>query len=235
MAGAAVTVLIHGALILGWQMARTLPPGQSEGARSAIQWIRLPALPTHTEAARSALPEDTRRRPRLAPFGHARPGLTTTIPTPPAPAPASASDAPGPATAPAFSAEAPAKPGAEANIENARRSAGSIDRALREENRPYITAPLDSPQIRMRNGMAQAHAMAPNRLWEAPKIEELVNNTGDGARRTRVITGNGTYCVTERAPATSIDMIEKHGKLRFTNCPQHEDPAKQQEWRTARD
>jgi hypothetical protein len=87
----------------------------------------------------------------------------------------------------------------------------------------------------MRNGMEQAHAMAPGRLWEAPKIEELVNNTGDGARRTRVITGNGTYCVTERSPATSVDMIEKHGKLRFTNCPQHEEPAKQQEWRTARD
>jgi hypothetical protein len=120
-------------------------------------------------------------------------------------------------------------------MENALRSAGSIDRALRKENQPYITAPLDSPQIRMRNGLGQAHAMAPRRLWEAPKIDELVNNTGDGARRTRVISGNGTYCITERSPTTSIDRIEKHGKLRLTNCPQHEDPAKQQEWRTARD
>jgi hypothetical protein len=66
-------------------------------------------------------------------------------------------------------------------------------------------------------------------------VEELVNNTGDGARRSRVITGNGTYCITERAPTTSIDMIEKHGKLRFTSCPQHEAPATQQEWRTLRD
>ena len=77
--------------------------------------------------------------------------------------------------------------------------------------------------------------MAPNKLWEAPKIEELVNNSGDGARRARVITGGGTYCVTERSPATSIDMIEKHGKLRITSCPQDEAPASAQEWRTARD
>ena len=62
-----------------------------------------------------------------------------------------------------------------------------------------------------------------------------MNQTGDGARRTRVITGRGTYCITERSPVTSIDMIEKHGKQRFTNCPQHETPARPQERRTARD
>jgi hypothetical protein len=107
-------------------------------------------------------------------------------------------------------------------MEQARRDIGGIDKALRKENKPYIAAPLDSPQIRLRRGIEQANAMAPNRLWEAPKVEELVNDTGDGARRSRVITGNGTYCITERAPTTSIDMIEKHGKQRFTSCPQHE-------------
>ncbi len=30
-------------------------------------------------------------------------------------------------------------------------------------------------------------------------------------------------------------MIEMHGKIRFTTCPQHETPARPQEWRTARD
>jgi hypothetical protein len=234
VAGAAVTLVIHLALILGWRMARTLPHAQIEDARSAIQWLRLPALPPHTEEKRSAPPEETRRRPDRAPAHAVLPGLARRQ-TEPDPAPASALAAPRPATEPVFSAEGPAKSGAESIIESARRSAGSIDRAMRKENRSYITAPLDSPQIRMRNGMEQAHAMAPGRLWEAPKIEELVNNTGDGARRTRVITGNGTYCVTERSAATSVDMIEKHGKLRFTNCPQHEEPAKQQEWRTARD
>lgn len=87
----------------------------------------------------------------------------------------------------------------------------------------------------MQYGMERAHAMAAPRLWEAPQIEELVNQTGDGARRTRVVTGNGTYCISERAPTTNVETIEAHGKLRLTNCPQHEDIAKPQEWRTARD
>jgi hypothetical protein len=30
-------------------------------------------------------------------------------------------------------------------------------------------------------------------------------------------------------------MIEKHGKWRQTNCPEHESTASSQEWRTARD
>ena len=96
-------------------------------------------------------------------------------------------------------------------------------------------APPDSPQLRMREGMELARALAPPRLWEAPRVEELVNNTGDGSRRTRVITGNGTYCLTERSPATNVEMIEMHGKQRFTSCPRHETPAKKQAWRTARD
>lgn len=120
-------------------------------------------------------------------------------------------------------------------LERARRTAGAADRALRKENRPYIVAPLDSPLIRMRKGIEAAAALAPNAWYQAPKVEELVNNTGDGARRNRVITGNGTYCITERAPTTSIDMIEKHGKLRLTSCPAHEAPANPQEWRTAQD
>ena len=87
----------------------------------------------------------------------------------------------------------------------------------------------------MREGMEHARAMAPPRLWEAPKVEELVNNTGDGARRTRVITGRRTYCITNRAPTTNVEMIEMHGRQRFTNCPSDEEPPKQQVWRTARD
>lgn len=120
-------------------------------------------------------------------------------------------------------------------MDSARRSIGDIDRALRKERAPTIVLPPDSPQIRLQRGIGHAHDMAPPRLWEAPKVGELVNNTGDGARRTRVISGNGTYCITERSPATSIDMIEKHGKQRFTSCPRDEEPAKAQAWRSARD
>jgi hypothetical protein len=143
--------------------------------------------------------------------------------------------------APAASAEAPAaaapaaSPSARQILERARRDIGGIDKALRKENNPYIGAPLDSPQMRLRRGIEHAADMAPPKLWEAPKVQELVNNTGDGARRSRVITGDRTYCLTERATNTDVEMIEHHGKLRITNCPTHEEPSKQQAWRTLRD
>lgn len=122
-------------------------------------------------------------------------------------------------------------------LDQAKRVVGAIDRALRKENNAYIVAPLDSPQIRMRRKIEEAAALAPKRFWEAPKIEEVVNDSGDGTRRTRVTSGGRTYCITERSFATSIDMTEKHGKQMITDCSRdNEKPVGDtQEWRTARD
>ncbi len=220
-----MTLLVHVLLLLVWTMARR-PPIQEEAAR-AMQWINLPVLaPMPHSAVVPATPPAAVRRQSLP--ASVRPAPAPTI----APAPAMTL---APSPAPALAAEPPAQPATETIMERARRSAGAVDRAMRKENRPYIVAPLDSPEIRMRNGMERAHALAPTKLWEAPKVEELVNQTGDGARRTRVITAGGAYCISERATNTSIDTIERHGKLRLTNCPQHEDTATQQAWRTARD
>jgi type IV secretory pathway VirB10-like protein len=222
LGGLALTLLVHAVLILGWQAARTLTAPE-EGEDAAVQWLRLPPPAPAPSIAPPPAPPAPRpvRTGRPAPAAQAAPEA--------APAPAS----PLPEKAPA--AEAPAGPAAESIVEDARRSAGSIARELRRQSRPLIVAPPDSPQIRLREGIEHAHAMARPRLWETPKIEELVNNTGDGARRTRVITGRSTYCLTERAPTTNVEMIEMHGKVRFTSCPKHETPAKQQVWRTARD
>jgi hypothetical protein len=232
--GILLTVLVHAALILGWQAVRRLPPLPAGGERRGIQWIRLPA-PRATVPARTPAPAPARPRPRsLAPAALPSSSLpSSSLPAVPPGAASSPAAAPAASAAPPPSA-APAR-SAEQILEQARRDIGKIDKGLRKENRPYIAAPLDSPQIRLRKGIELANELAPNRLWEAPKVEELVNNTGDGARRTRVITGNGTYCITERATNTSVDMIEKHGKLRITSCPEHEEPAKNQEWRTAHD
>lgn len=241
-AGLALTVLVHAVLLLGWQMSRRLPPVDSgpEPVRTRIQWIRLPApsvprrLPEHAPA-----PAAAPARPAPAPARAAAPPVPVAA-QPAAPVPAAPSITVLPA-APATSAVEPAPaaptatPGTDEILRRARRDIGKIDRDLRKENNPYIVAPPDSPAIRMRKGMETARDLAPPRIWEAPKIEALVNNTGDGARRERVITGNGTYCVTDRGINTSIDMLEKHGKQRITNCPQHETPASRQEWRTARD
>jgi hypothetical protein len=223
--GIAVTVLVHALLILGWQATRQTPSVAPEPRRTTIQWLRLPtpAVPVPRRKEDPVKPI----QPHLAPLPDA---ITLAPPTlSAAPPAASASTAGTPAAADEFAPPAPPTPSTGATLlERARRDAGAVDRALRKENRPYIVAPPDSPQIRMRNGIAAAARLDPG-------MDELVNNTGDGARRTRIVTGGSTYCMTERSPATSIDMIEKHGKWRQTNCPAHESPASRQDWRTARD
>jgi hypothetical protein len=236
--GLLLTALVHVALIGGWQMVRTLPAQapSEEGRRTRIFWIPLPLPKPERRKEETPAPH----KEAAAPRAHAGPALSlpalpavTTAPAstdstaiaPAAPVPNA--DAPPPAAAP--------KPSAEEILQRAKRDIGSIAKALRKENNPYIAAPLDSPVIRMQRGMEQAHALAKPGLFEAPKVEELVNNTGDGARRSRVITGDRTYCLTERATNTDVEMIEHHGKLRITNCPTHEEPSKQQTWRTLRD
>lgn len=252
--GLALTVLVHATLLLGWQMSRQAVPGASgpEPARTRIQWIQLPAptaapveppkpmqlptqLPTPAQApARAAAP--TTQRPATATPSAASPAQQPITVMPAArSADASANtQVQEPQAAPSEPASAP--PSTADILKRARRDIGKIDRAVRKENNPYIAAPASSPQMRMREQMEAAHDMAAPRLWEAPKIEELVTNTGTGERRTRVITGAGTYCITERPPgSTSIDMIEKHGKQRITSCPAHETPASKQKWRTLQD
>lgn len=240
--GILLTALLHVALILAWQVARTRPPRPADGEPVTIQWIRLPApalaphrtTPVPAPAQAPVVPAHPRALPGVPPqpaSAAAAPAANTAAPTTPAAAATSAAaptGAPSQATVPATSTEQ--------ILQQAKRDIGNIDKALRKENgSPYIAAPLDSPQIRLRRGIEHAAEMAPPKLWEAPKSQELVNNTGDGARRTRVITGNGTYCITERAARTDVEMIEHHGKIRLTNCPQHEEPAKQQEWRSLQD
>jgi hypothetical protein len=222
--GIAVTVLVHALLILGWQATRHASTVAPEPRRTTIQWIRLPAPVVPAPRREDERVEPV--RPHTPPRANA---ITLARPTVPAAPPAVG--APTENTAPAADALAPPAPTPSTGatlLERARRDAGAVDRALRKENRPYIVAPPDSPQIRLRNGIAAAARLDPG-------MDELVNNTGDGARRTRIVTGGSTYCMTERSPATSIDMIEKHGKWRQTNCPEHESPANSQEWRTARD
>ena len=42
LAAILATVLVHAALILGWQVTRTLPPAQEEQREDVMQWLRLP-------------------------------------------------------------------------------------------------------------------------------------------------------------------------------------------------
>jgi hypothetical protein len=227
-----MTVLVHALFILGWQAARQVPPREADVSWVSLRWVPPqvePVLPTAHPALRKPEPKPAELPRERQAAGVAADRVRTpavTLETPAEPAPA----------ARAVQAE-PAAPGISAQemLERARRDAGAVDRALRKESRPLIVLPRDSPQIRLRKGIETAAELAPNAWYQAPKITELVNNTGDGARRTRVITGNGTYCITDRATTTNVEMIEMHGKMRKTNCSKNEARANPQEWRTTRD
>jgi hypothetical protein len=225
LAGLAVTLLIHAALVAAWQQARKLRlPVQGEA--DFVQWVRVqPRLPE------AAVAETAAARPRV----RAGPRPIASPASPGAAREAVAAAAPAELATPTASAGSAAGTTRQM-IEQAMRDAGAIDRAVRKDSKPTIVAPPDSPQIRMANRFREAAALAPNRWYEAPRIVELVNDGGDGARRFRVLTALGIYCITERSPATSIDMTEKHGRQRITNCGhEHEQPANPQQWRSARD
>ena len=244
--GLLLTALVHVALLGGWQMVRTPPPPapSEEGRHSDIFWIPLAQLKPERRKQEATAPVPAPHKEAAAPRAQAGPALSLP-PLPvvtPTPGPsADTAITPGAPAATTTDADAqpqaaiPQKPSAEQILQQARRDIGSIAKALRKENNPYIAAPLDSPQMRMRKKMEEAAALAKPELFEAPKVEELVNNSGDGARRSRVITGRRTYCITERSPTNNVEMIEHHGKLRITNCPQDEGTATRQEWRTLRD
>ncbi|WP_312484973.1 hypothetical protein [Massilia timonae] len=175
LAGLALTLLFHAALVAGWQQARKLRLPE-QGEADFVQWVRVePRLPE--AAVAKSVPDRPRARaaPRpvasLAPPAPAGDAITATVAEQAVKTPA-----PDPAAQP------PAG-GARRMIEQAMRDAGAMDRAVRKDSKPTIVAPPDSPQIRMANKFREAAALAPNKWYEAPKIVELVNDGGDGARR----------------------------------------------------
>ncbi len=225
----AAVVALHLLAVVAW-LSHPPPAGQQgpDPDEMDLVWVRPSPLP-----APAAAPPALRPRPPVRP-----PSPASSVPPPLAAATIAPSMAiPAPASQPPALA-APAAPvlSPDELFEHARRSAGAIAREVRKGRRPVIVLPPDSPAIRLRAGIEHAAEMAPRRWFEAPKIRELVDNTGN-ARRTRVITGNGTYCITQdkvHAPS-GIDTMQRGIKEKITNCPANEEPAKPQQWVTAAD
>jgi hypothetical protein len=218
-AALAATVAIHLALLFCWQLAQRAPQRHDDGPRQAIQWLWLPRPST----APVATPPSDKVREQLRAASRPR------DPVPPAQTPLP----PVPIAPPGPDAAATPMPNAEAMLEQAKRSVAGIDKELRKESRGLISAPADTPQIRMRKGMEKASELAPNRWYEAPKVSEIIDpGTGYDRKRYRVTTANGTYCVTyesNHAP-DGLDIMKNGIKPKLTNCPPHEQPATRQEW-----
>jgi hypothetical protein len=225
--GIGLAMLLHAALLAAWQASRQRAP-DDERQPVFTQWVHVPDSRPRPATRDVPAPAEHRHATVAAPTARTGQAVTSGIEQP---------TAEPDVAVPAVGIDVtPVEGGARLSVEQALREAGAIERTLRKSSKAYIVAPPDSPQIRMARGFAEAAAVAPGRWWEAPQIVELVTDGGDGARRTRVVTAGGIYCITERSPATSIDMIEKFGKQRITNCGhEHEQPVNAQEWRTARD
>ena len=90
----------------------------------------------------------------------------------------------------------PARISAEQMLSMAKRDLGQIDRGLRKEQpgKKFSASP-DSAQQRLEKGFNEAHQAAPNKWYQAAKVEDITP-PGDDARKIYRITGVlGTYCV----------------------------------------
>lgn len=91
----------------------------------------------------------------------------------------------------------------------ARQDLGKIDKELRDEekekekgkekrdegaNTPFSAAG-DSAQQRLSKGIEEAHAAAPNKWYQAAKIEDFTPPGDDARKIYKVTTALGTYCV----------------------------------------
>lgn len=211
----AATVVLHLLLWWGWLVAQQRPAIPTGDLASSMQWVELRPLAPQAAA---------RRPPPQAP----RPAEKQVAPALAQPAPPIASPS---VTAQEQSATPAPQTAGERFLEHAKRDIAAIDRDLRNQSRGLVKAPADSPHIRMQKGIAQAAEMAPNKWYEAPKVQELVVAGAYGGRRYRVITSGGTYCVTYETnhALDGRDSIKDGIRPKFTNCPPNEQPATKQD------
>jgi hypothetical protein len=217
LAGLAATVALHFALLYGWHLARQDMVRADDADPTGMQWVTIapprPVKPTTAVTPARARPVQARQAATATQTPAASPIAPEAISTP--------------------IAAAPATPSAAEMMQQARKDLGKIDKQLRKEfPGPRIKAPVDTPQARLERGIEHAAEMAPPKWYEGPKVKEIIDPGGYGRRRYRVITANGTYCVTyesNHAP-DGIDSMKNGIKPKLTTCPAHEQPATEQKW-----
>jgi hypothetical protein len=214
IAGLAATLALHVALLWCWQLWRHQAANTGQ-AIDRIQWVDVqPKKVIRTPSPKSAVPPVAKRA--VAREAAAAPPVQAAMPSE-APAEPAAEIAPG--------------PGHDEILAQARKNIGQISKDLgREFPEQKIKKPRDTPWTRFEKGIELANELAPPKWYEAPKIKELVDPGGYGRRRYRVITANGTYCITyesNHAP-DGIDVISKGMQQKKTTCPEHELPPTKQ-------
>jgi hypothetical protein len=181
-------VLLHAALLnsLLRQQQRHV---QRDPTRSTMLWMNIVPAPPKPRLLPPPPPKIAKERPA---------SVMESAPAPiRAPVPATILDTPA---ADPFADTVPAPISAEQIMTYAKRDLARIDRQLRGEagkpgGKSAFSLSGDSRQQRLAKGFEQAHDMAPNKWYQAAKIEDITP-PGDDARKIYRITGlAGTYCV----------------------------------------
>ncbi|MDL2355336.1 MAG: hypothetical protein QFF03_08775 [Pseudomonadota bacterium] len=184
----AVALLLHAAL-LGIVLRRP-PPPLPDVAVPTMLWLKLaPPAPVPVPRPEPPAPAPARHSHKAAPAMAAVPALPLArAPMPPV----------APPEAPAAPAEAPPTHlSLEQILSNARRDVGKIDQQVRKErSATFGSGPgTVSVQQRLEKGFEEAHQAAPNKWYQAAKIEDITP-PGDDQRKIYRITGvAGTFCV----------------------------------------
>jgi hypothetical protein len=78
----------------------------------------------------------------------------------------------------------------------AKRDLGKIDRDLRDEfKQPRLSASVETALQRLARGIEQAHDAAPNKWYQAARIEDITPPGDDARKIYRITTALGSYCV----------------------------------------
>jgi hypothetical protein len=219
-----VSLAVHVLLVGAWQLSRPVK-WQDDDEPQRVQYLRLLPAP-------AAMPD----RPDRVPPSPAPATRQRAVETRPQRVePAQAVPTPGTIALPAPPmADAAPAPSSTDLLRDARAAVGAIDRALRAENPARgIQAPVETRQMKLEKGIARAAELAPNKWYQAPKVEEILDPGGYGRRRYRVVGAAGTYCVTyesNHAP-DGLDTMRDGIKPKFTNCDEDEQPATKQKWK----
>lgn len=232
-AGIGLSLLVHGLLLSLWQLAQ--PQRQEGGTPSSGMILRL----LRTPRPEPALPAPA---PRAAPAERAAPrerGEAQAAPQATSERVSGAETAPEQAgidAAPPAEAGAAPAPSARELLGRARAAAGDIDRRLRRENpQRGIVAPVETAQMKLEKGIAQAAELVPNKWYQAPKVTEIMDPGGYDRRRYRVVGARGTYCVTYESNhgPDGRDSMRDGLPPKKTTCDEDEGPATSQKWNDA--
>jgi hypothetical protein len=133
------------------------------------------------------------------------PPLRKPAPAPDRPTPKAHKAAPAaaptqaPRAAPAIAVQSAQTPPAHVSAEEimriAKQDLGKIDRELRMDGKESFSAFGDTTQRRLEQAFEAAHAAAPNKWYQAAKVEDITPPGDDARKIYKITTALGTYCV----------------------------------------